>query len=363
MVNGKDFNMKLKKHLLYVCLTPLLLSCASNSLVSPIDKSVPKDFRNEVLVLGTPHLSGKKKLTPKHLNRLVSKLSSWQPTQICVETRSPSEIYQMTQIAPFNIGVRKTLKMFDQYKVDISKQENKRFKYSFFKAQALLQKELKSLNKNYEKVIQLSLISYDYFNALLYWTRLNDKEKRELKITKKSKDHLNKSLLSKGEINSLAIRLANKNRLSKLCAIDSQISTYGVLEASEKEIDRLFASPKRAQFREKAAFKEYIKIQETSLESGDLLPLYAHLNSSEVNYEDEKQWEWLYEDSTETGLNRVRFSAWDSRNVRIANNIIGVSQSRKKERILVIIGSSHKSIIDRFLKASNSISVESMKFD
>lgn len=355
--------MKLRNHLLYVCLTPLLLSCVSNSLVSPIDKSVPKDFRNKVLVLGTPHLSGKKELTSKHLDRLVSKLSSWKPTQICVETRNPSEIYQMTQIAPFNIGVKKTLKMFDQYKVDLSKQENRKFKYSFFKAQTLLQKELKSLNKDYEKIIQLSLISYDYFNALLYWTRLNDKQKRELKITKKSKKNLNKSLMSKGEINSLAIRLANKNKLPKLCAIDSQISTYGVLEANEKEIEKLFSSPKRAQFRERTSFKEYIKIQEASLESGDLLPLYAHLNSSKVNYEDEKQWEWLYEDSTETGLNRVRFSAWDNRNVRITNNIIDVSQSREKERILVIIGSSHKSIIDRLLKASNSISVESMKFD
>lgn len=75
---------------------------------------MPENFENKVLVLGTAHLAGEKAFTPKLLDNLVTKLVAWKPTQICVETRHPEEIHKMVQLAPHNIGVKKTLKMFDQ---------------------------------------------------------------------------------------------------------------------------------------------------------------------------------------------------------------------------------------------------------
>lgn len=103
-----------------------------------------------------------------------------------------------------------------------------------------------------------------------------------------------------------------------------------------------------------------MKIEKRGFEKGDLLPVYKYMNSPYANPQDETQWEWLFEDRTRTGLNRVGFVAWDNRNAQIAKNILKISQSRKKEKILVIIGFSHKSIVEHFLKASNSVSVESL---
>lgn len=323
---------------------------------------MPDGFQNRVLVLGTLHLAGRKDFTPAHLDTLVKKLSDWNPTQICVESRHPEEIHQMTEMESLDKGVKHILDKFDRYRVELSKIENKRFKYSFYKARALLEAELSRENVDSAKVIKLSLITYDFSNAALYWSKLTREQRKAVKISKRSKEKLDNWMESSGEINSLAIRLAKEKNLKRICSIDSQISAAKVMTADDKEIETLFSSPKIKEFREGAYSQKLKEVREKAFKSGDLMPAYVYLNDSKTNYVDERQWEWLYEDSTNTGLNRVRFISWDRRNAEIASNIIEASQSRKKERVLVIIGASHKSIVERMLRATNSIVVEESFF-
>jgi pheromone shutdown protein TraB len=74
-----------------------------------------------------------------------------------------------------------------------------------------------------------------------------------------------------------------------------------------------------------------------------------------MNQDYNAQWEIWLNTNFDSGSGRARFALWEMRNLQIAANILNVVSCHSGERILVIIGSSHKGFLERYLKQMKDI--------
>ena len=86
--------------------------------------------------------------------------------------------------------------------------------------------------------------------------------------------------------------------------------------------------------------------------------LYEFLNSEEYMEEDyDAQWKIWFETNFPSKSDMARYSLWEMRNLQISANIMDVVARYPNKRILVIIGSSHKSFLEKYLKQIESVNL------
>ncbi|UMB61172.1 DUF5694 domain-containing protein [Lutibacter sp. A80] len=109
---------------------------------------------------------------------------------------------------------------------------------------------------------------------------------------------------------------------------------------------------------QKPVYKKMSELTIRGVESKDLSDLFLFLNSDEYKLQDKKgQWEIWFETQFESGSDRARYSLWEMRNLQITSNILNVIAKNSGKRILVIIGSSHTSFIEKYLHQIEDIEV------
>ena len=64
----------------------------------------------------------------------------------------------------------------------------------------------------------------------------------------------------------------------------------------------------------------------------------------------EAQWSVWLKTNFPSGSDRARYSLWEMRNLQISANIVKTSSFYPGKSIIVIIGSSHKSFIEKYLR-------------
>ena len=99
------------------------------------------------------------------------------------------------------------------------------------------------------------------------------------------------------------------------------------------------------------AFRIADLLTNLGLDQGDLSELYGYLNSPRYVEQDyAAQWEiWLHTDFP-SGADRARYSLWEMRNLQIAANVLRLAVGHPGERIVVIIGASHKDFLEKYLR-------------
>ena len=99
------------------------------------------------------------------------------------------------------------------------------------------------------------------------------------------------------------------------------------------------------------AFRIADSLTNLGLDQGDLSELYGYLNSPRYVEQDyAAQWElWLHTDFP-SGADRARYSLWEMRNLQIAANVLRLAVGHPGERIVVIIGASHKDFLEKYLR-------------
>jgi hypothetical protein len=99
-----------------------------------------------------------------------------------------------------------------------------------------------------------------------------------------------------------------------------------------------------------ALYEELKGIQNKAYASGDLLPLYVYLNSEEyVRRDIESQWQILFKAKLSSGLAQTRVAYWDVRNMGIVANIRRAMALHPAQKMLAVIGASHKGFLDALL--------------
>lgn len=315
--------------------------------------------KTEILILGTSHLSQTKEFKPEMLNGLISKLEAMKFDAICIENMPGELLYDIQSRNDTTFA--ETLKFFGAFRLAIADSVQKNFKIGFLDAQKEISELLNSsiLNELDRKLlVKHFAATTDLASATLQYKYLKDKSILiDNGFERKLGSILEKRLNSSNEIYSLAVRLAHQLNLQKLESIDNLqdedlLSKYYPMFMQDCiENQELFKD-----LSNRPVYEQINQLLEKGLKNNNLLELYTFLNSMEYQNQDfEAQWKIWLNTNFSSKSDRARFSLWEMRNMQISANILKAAALYPGKKILVIIGSSHKYFIEKYLQQCTDI--------
>lgn len=350
--------------------TPLtVLSAAPQASESPgtaiehvLAPRVTPAFQSEVLVLGTAHLSNEKeRLTAAHLAPLLTRLATFDPTRIAIEALHPDELALLAEREKDDPAAAQLLDMFGRSIVTAGRAMQEVLGLDRVSAErqahALLgQHGAAVADDDRLRAVAYLIAAFDLNSAMLQWSYLSPRA-REAAATLPPDIHamLQRRLESSNEIITLALPLARTLGLQMLHCIDSQYDGVRTLSAPRAALEDLFSDPARGGMLDEQRQARADSVKNAAFAAGDLLPLYLHMNSAEHQLGDVSQWNWLFQQRNSEGLDRFRYAMWELRNLRQTTHIIDVAASGVPERVLVVVGASHKPYLDRLLATQLSV--------
>lgn len=308
--------------------------------------------RTDVLVLGTVHLAQDgQPLDRDRLRPVLEALQRFRPTVICVEHLVARDIEDM---AARGGSFRRVAEMFAQGDIEHGRRVRRRLGLSrrsaSARAEALLLRETLP-DASRRELVALLLAAYEAPSALLHWSLLPaDARRPDAGLPADVVRHLDRGLASPNEIASLAVPLARASRLRRLVSVDSQWDGARLLQEPEPAIEEAFGHPLKRDILQAGIYLEQGRLAKEA--PGDsLLSLYRFINSPEYGAEDAvAQWSPWLRMGLASGVDRLRYGNWESRNARIVANLTDVTSSPRSERVLLLIGVAHKPFVEDLLR-------------
>jgi hypothetical protein len=321
---------------------------------------VTPPFQAEVLVLGTSHLSEyRDQLRPEHLQRLLALLVAWAPTHVAVESLTADEIALLAELEAHDSAAAQVLDMFGRGTLTAGRTMQRVLavdRVAAGRSARAMAAQGALTDDDRVELTGLLLAAYEYNSATLQWSLLpEDVRQRDGPLPPELRDALNRRLGSANEIVTLAMPIARRLGLPLLHSMDSQYDGMRTLSAPREELYALLTHPDRARLQDGEARERADRVRRDAFAAGDLLPMYLHANSDEHHAGDVTQWNWLFQPEHAAGLGRLRYAMWELRNMRQAMHIIDVAATGGAQRLLVIVGSSHKPYLDRLLATQLSV--------
>jgi hypothetical protein len=323
---------------------------------------VTPGFQSQVLVLGTLHLSGEGgRLEPGHLASLLDLLERFEPTRIAVESLTAHEVALLAELEAEDPAAAQVLDMFARAPLTAGRTMQGALGLDRSAAGRLARAPLEDGGSSLTDGQRLALVgwflaAYELNSAVLQWSYLSpESRRRDQTLPAEIRDLLDRRLESANEVITLASALARRLGLQRLYSVDSQYDGVRTLSAPEGALETLFSDPLRGELRDREWAARGDSVKDAAFGAGDLLPLYRWMNGQEYQRGDLTQWNWLFEGRHPDGLDRFRYAMWELRNIRQATHIMDVAASGRPERVLVVVGASHKPHLDRVLGAHLSV--------
>ena len=305
--------------------------------------------KTEVLILGTPHLKQIDNFEPSHLKTVLKSLESRDFDVIAIE-QMPAELL---------LDIKKRDKEYWQelYQVfskfiELGQSHQERLDISFDQAEnKLIDLHRKTELSDSDRIdyINSYICTYDIWSAVLHYKQLSDKSGLSEEVIELL-DDLSTSL---DEVNNIAIELAISEELHQIHYIDNlQDETILLNEFPQFITDyQNNANSISELLNQSNIYQKIDSLQNEAVSNNDLYPLYKFFNSSEYMSNDfDAQWGLWFKTDFESKTDRSRYSLWEMRNLSISANILRVIASNPEKRVLVIIGASHKSFIEKYLR-------------
>jgi pheromone shutdown protein TraB len=319
------------------------------------------DFKKtEVLILGTPHLAQMKDFEPNMLKNVIRKLDLMKFDVICVENMSGQLLYDIKsrKDSAFD-GVTKG--RWGGKRITMADTIRKKLGVSFVDAQQKIEEILK---KEELSVIERKKLMYhfisttDVASASLQYRYI--KEKVDL-FTSDLDKYVERFLVEKSnstnEVYSLALNLAYNQKLNKIDAVnDFQDEALLYKHFPDFILDYKNNSSYFSSIGKEPVYQKTKELTRVGMGLNDLSELYLFLNSKKYMEQDfNAQWKIWLQSNFPSGSDRARFSLWEMRNLQISANILKVSSFHPGKKILVIIGSSHKGFLEKYLNQITDI--------
>lgn len=316
---------------------------------------VAPGVRSDVMVFGTAHLRAfEGKLEPRHMEETLALLGRYAPTRIAVERLAPDEIALLRERAPHDAGARTVLEQFAQRIVGHGQAAQELLGIDRSAARAAAETTLGRGGDladaaRIELVTQL-LAAYEYDSAVLQWSYLDpDARAQATRLPEAAREALEASLVRFDEIAQLAIPLARALGLQRVYPVDSQYEAVRTLGLPEDALEEATGVAWGVAWRASEERGRLDRANREVVGGGDVLGLFHYFNSEAGQRDDAAQWRsWLGQDR-EDGVHRFRYAMWELRNQRMAANVMDVAASQRPERVLFIVGTSHKAFVDRAL--------------
>ncbi len=302
----------------------------------------------EILVLGTIHLGDSSdyyrresaRIENRLLEPLIDRLSTFSPDAIFVEFPSEDEIA---------LGV-KEYGNFAPY-VEVAAKLQKELGVGYAQAGKIADEKLSA--GEFARAIPYLVAAYRIPSALLNWFRLDDRESLPPYLSR----YLSTFAASSGEIGRIAVPLALRLNHMNLHSMDAIVEDVPP-DMTDELMEAFRTLNEKAPFL-KSLFDEINRLFEEYSKRGNLLEFYRRINNYDILRDLERQWDALRRFGGNVG--RIKFLTWQVRNSRMVSAIVDRSARMQFSRVLIIVGLSHKLIMERFISAFDGLRIVSVE--
>lgn len=316
-------------------------------------KGPPPGPPNQVLVLGTPHLSGlPKTFDPKALGPLLDRLAAFAPQAIMVESLSGPQCHFLRQ---YPARYRETVKTYCWDPAPARAATGLDVPAATEAAEKLLATwPAAPTAANRRKLAALFLAGGEQTSALVQWLRLPEAER-------KAGDGLDAALIARlkvlaerdGENSLIAAPLAVRLGHERVFAVDDH-SADAMSDndaAAGAAITKAWDNPATAKRRAIDARLH------AGLGTGDgVLALYREYNGVEAaRMAYDSDFGATFMEPSPQRFGRQYLGYWETRNLRMAGYIREVLGLKPGTRALMIVGASHKGYLEAYLDQMHDV--------
>lgn len=314
----------------------------------------PRAYKNaiagrpsEVLVLGTPHLSGMSdRFRPEHLSSVLNKLASWKPDAIAIEALSGAQCDFLRRFKAIHPGTA------DDYCWDVTPAA-RATGLDVPAATAEVERMLAawptdSSASQRRRMAALFLAAGDRTSALVQWLRLAPADRT-------TGDGLDQALVGfltatgmrRNEDVLIAATLAARLGLERVHPVDDHIgdNTGPDDPGFGKALERIWSGP-ATKLRLDADRTANAKLGSPAR----VLDLYRYYNAPSLSRTVfDSDFGAAARDGTPQQYGRKYLGGWETRNLRMVANIRNVLARKPGTRMLAIVGASHKGYYQAYL--------------
>ncbi|MDA7787761.1 DUF5694 domain-containing protein [Sphingomonadaceae bacterium] len=314
----------------------------------------PIGSQNEVVVLGTPHLSQLPDgFLPSMVEPIVQRFSDWSPAFIAVESMSGLRCAAMKQMPSRFDESSVANYCYDTASAEVASG------LSVFEANALVEERLNNMDNapsaaDRRRTALLFLAAGEPGSALIQWLYLpEDKRLAADGLTVDLVNELERRRNQQNEVSLIAAPVAVRSSLQRLWSVDGQDVYSGpdVGDGYGAALTAAWANPASEQRK-----RQTDTLLSALGEPGALLALYRAYNAPEyatVAYESD--WGAALTEPSAEQYGRRYVSYWETRNLRMVANIREVLGRSPGSRMLAIVGASHKGYYEAYLAQMRDI--------
>lgn len=318
-------------------------------------KGPARGAANEVMVLGSPHLSYfPKDFDPATLRGLEDRLAAWKPDAISIEALSGA---QCDHVRRYPGRYRDTIKSYCWDPAPARLATGLDVPEATAQAEQLLASwPANPTASQRRRLAALFLAGGERASATVQWLRLPQAERRTgdglddklVELLDKLKDRRDESYL-------IAARLAARLGHEQVIAMDDHTADRMVADEAGwgAAIGKAWDNPAVAQRR-----KINDALQAKLGTPEDLLALYRSYNRpEEMRLAFAGDFGAALEEPSAQRFGRQYVGYWETRNLRMAGNIRDALTPRPGSRMLVVVGASHKGYLEAYLHQMHDVRV------
>lgn len=320
-------------------------------------KGPPAGPLNEVLVLGTMHISGlPKSFRPDLLAPLIDRLAGWRPTAIATEDLAGLQCYNMRN---YPARYADSVKTYCWDPAPAAKATGLDVPAANAEAERLLAQWPSAPTAAQRRhLAAVFLAAGERGSALVQWLRLSPEERH-------AGDGLNDDLVTylnlykdrRNETGLIAASLAARLGLERLYSMDDHSADTpdptdpAEQKAFEAAITHAWDNPdsKAITARDDALSANLAK------PDGVLAAYRAYNNPDAAMQVYRSDFGAAFLEPSPQGFGRQYLGYWETRNLRMASNIRDVIGMHPGTRMLVIVGASHKGYLEAYLNQMHDI--------
>lgn len=333
-----------------------LVLAAASAGAAPLVGPWPVADPTEVLVLGTPHLSGIETLKPEWLAPLLDRLAAWQPRVITIEGLSGPECYLLRHYqktwpetaddycsrTEMLAALAATTTGLDMPAAEAASEE------------AVAKIAPNATAAEHRHLAALFSAAGNVGSASVQWLRLPAGERRAGDgVDEALARALDETVVRRNENYLIAATLAARLGLERVYPADDHLSDRVQLEAppgQDKAMQAIWSG-------ERPPLARQAQAMEKALTDGpSLLAYYRFMNRADVGEAFVRSdMGKAFETPSPEHFGRRYVAWWETRNLHMVANVRAGMGHYPGQRALVIVGASHKPYFDAYLGMMHEI--------
>lgn len=322
-------------------------------------KGPPAGVPNDVLVLGTAHLSGlPKSFDPQMLSPLMDRLAAWHPTAIATENVSG---LQCDSLRRYPARYADTVKDYCPDPTPAGRAVGLDVPAANGEVERLLA-DLPATPTSAQRrhLAAVFLAAGEQGSALVQWLRLTAAERHDGDgLTDELVAGLNKAKDRLNETSLIAASLAARLGLERLWSVDDHSAdTADPVDPAEKKASEEAIAHAWDNSATHARQAEDLRLQEGLAQRDGVLAMFRAYNAPDAAmtvYQSDFGAAFL--EPSPKGYGRNYLGYWETRNLRMVANIREVLGQYPGTRLLAIVGASHKGYYEAYLNQMHDVNL------